>query len=1274
MSMKQYPSTVSRTLDPRDRGLATIVGRHDRRLTDADVNLLQDLQDLKRSRVLENTSFSGVLSMAPFKFDTVVPNTFFIPSFDVLFNGEVVRIAGNKSQDLSQNVVRIPAPKSWIPGSTSGSGSVPDARIYTVYLEIWYKSLEPETNNGYALDANGRPCFFWGGNVDCDPSNVIPADEVDPFQGLHTTSRTQIQWAIRVAELPLSYNFDIYPTGLDVTTSGYVLGRGAIATSADLTYSDLKFKFRTLGSVNGDYGLWYAGEEFSSPITANELGTMDGRTYAMPLALVFQRNTSAFALDTNPYGCADLLIPFSGLTASGISGRYDQKFADAIYEDDVVDTRQSTSLVGYESENLLGNGFTTMAMGALNLKPARGESPGSKPTALGSKLQYFLSVAPAPMNNAEPIGTFDGFMNGFSGDDRTFYTTRTFSVADKKSGVVGQPWAQGDVITLDLSDAPVNATIVFTLVQSITSNTQSAFVLYGNIAAVETSDRLVKVTIGDLSQTPYTLGTNPICITIGVLYAGGSNSTGFDLKKVPYRLDGGKIVDTVATTFPVYAVSEYETVRAIPAPTGKNAFCFNPNYSNLLFGTRVQMSIPVSSASVQTTGGINNYTFVIPRDGILGNLRGLYVISAVDKTTGSPLQITKWQIIEHPTGSRMSFMVSGNLAAAGLIDVVILCENTSQLSYISAVKGVTAIEEVVKIGYNGTPAHTLDPRVQVPQTRQGQPIGIQQHINNITTIQMFADHCTIKGVSGDDSQWLIWIKDGANAFTAVPCSISIFGGILSIQINDTDDIRAYNFVTQPWFMVASILPAFTKQSSMVLAQTYIPYQGEGIAGREYSIIYADKFATVTTNGTGAAPVVGIKDVYPFNRNLPLVTALPALETWRDSDLANIPISGEFSGNYYAKRYKNVEHTFEVALHTNDFIEPVHGWKHRKLKLAAKTSRGFKHVYPHTGFAIKKLQPQNLLGDNLQSTIAPIILYVNNVNGSDSYDGSTKASAKKSVAAAISLLPPVIRHPVSIVLINSGTPYAIKDMGVAQLQTALLGDGETRSAKTYALGHLAFTMQDQGRVTIGREGNTMTSRVEVNGGGFDGFPDGSMSAFLVYDSRVIFNGIKFTGFVSHAYSAYGIKAIDADVEFYDCEFSGNLLGVSAERSSITINRGLMVLDDGSTGVELQGSSLLVSGPTLEVVQGQKPQAFFVGDYNSSIQLTKHDALKTPTLESHIGAGVNIIWLRSGASATCDTSFITNGSAKLQSNSVLTRGAVQSFRGGVDLDESSHETIA
>jgi hypothetical protein len=184
----------------------------------------------------------------------------------------------------------------------------------------------------------------------------------------------------------------------------------------------------------------------------------------------------------------------------------------------------------------------------------------------------------------------------------------------------------------------------------------------------------------------------------------------------------------------------------------------------------------------------------------------------------------------------------------------------------------------------------------------------------------------------------------------------------------------------------------------------------------------------------------------------------------------------------------------------------------------------------------------------------------------------------------------------------------------------------------------------------------------------------MTAFMIYDSRALFNGIHFTGFTSHAYSAYAVKAIDADVEFYDCEFTNNLLSVSAERSTVLINHGRILLDDGAAGVELSDSSLLVSGPTLEVVTGQKPQAFFIGEYGSSIQLTKHDVTKTPTLEAHVGSGINIIWLRSGAAASCDITFITNGNAKLQSNSVLTRGAIQSFKGGVDTDESSHEAIA
>ena len=45
--MFEYPSVVSRTLDPTGKSLRTIVGLHDHELSDADINLIQDLQKLR---------------------------------------------------------------------------------------------------------------------------------------------------------------------------------------------------------------------------------------------------------------------------------------------------------------------------------------------------------------------------------------------------------------------------------------------------------------------------------------------------------------------------------------------------------------------------------------------------------------------------------------------------------------------------------------------------------------------------------------------------------------------------------------------------------------------------------------------------------------------------------------------------------------------------------------------------------------------------------------------------------------------------------------------------------------------------------------------------------------------------------------------------------------------------------------------------------------------------------------------------------------------------
>src|SRR5277367_7095478 len=212
-----YPTIVSRTLDPTGKSLRTIVALHDHEITDADLNLMQDSQDNKRASVLNDMVASGSLTYSPAVYNITNPNTFTVPSFDVLFNGQVVRIAGNLSADLSQNRVNLPLPAFW---GTSTNDE--DARIYVVFLELWYQSLNPITGQGYYQDPITKDIFFYPyGGIQPDPSNaeLLPDDSTDPFQGLFTTERAQIQWRLNVQRVGLNYNFSQYKFGLDPDTT-----------------------------------------------------------------------------------------------------------------------------------------------------------------------------------------------------------------------------------------------------------------------------------------------------------------------------------------------------------------------------------------------------------------------------------------------------------------------------------------------------------------------------------------------------------------------------------------------------------------------------------------------------------------------------------------------------------------------------------------------------------------------------------------------------------------------------------------------------------------------------------------------------------------------------------------------------------------------------------------------------------------------------------------------------------------------------------------------
>jgi hypothetical protein len=315
----------------------------------------------------------------------------------------------------------------------------------------------------------------------------------------------------------------------------------------------------------------------------------------------------------------------------------------------------------------------------------------------------------------------------------------------------------------------------------------------------------------------------------------------------------------------------------------------------------------------------------------------------------------------------MYITLSGNISSVyggdRDIDLTVILNNTCQVSYNSAVKGITLIEQTGIVGYS---VSASDPRLTITSVKK---------LIDKYEIIVISNKATVTGVLGDDKDRFIFIYSQADSsFIATKItSVSFNLGILRIIVPATVALE-----TLPFYIPMVFTTSLDKLSYMTIQGTYTPYQGEGIQNREYSILNAETAAFISSNGTGAAPVIGLKDVYPYNRELPLVTCLPSLVSWSDSDLTNQSLSGDISSNYEVKQASNVEHTIPVILYTNDFIEPVTGFKRKKLRLLSRSgSRGFSKTAPNVGFGIKQPKVKSVLGDSLQATVASVTVYVDN---------------------------------------------------------------------------------------------------------------------------------------------------------------------------------------------------------------------------------------------------------------------------------------------------------
>ena len=271
-----------------------------------------------------------------------------------------------------------------------------------VTIYITDPALAGSTGNGLVLNGTGgfplrsvtaggddRPnkpsqTQLWRhGNVLSNNATWLNDDLQDPYLHAETTQRVQVQYRIRVTGDTEAVDYKVYPDGFSTPT---VLAQGGTAAPV-ATYqfvpadgATFKASSSAISYGNIDNGLWIAGD--GSPSAAQDLGSLDGYVYAIPIGFVFRHNQTeglGFGFDpknnTNggpTYAHATYdnnLISPPDLLAVGVhdSDRPDGHFCDVVDVDNLLDLRRHVNPMGvdlraelqYQTQSLLdGKNYT----------------------------------------------------------------------------------------------------------------------------------------------------------------------------------------------------------------------------------------------------------------------------------------------------------------------------------------------------------------------------------------------------------------------------------------------------------------------------------------------------------------------------------------------------------------------------------------------------------------------------------------------------------------------------------------------------------------------------------------------------------------------------------------------------------------------------------------------------------------------------------------------------------------------------------------------------
>lgn len=438
MTTKNFGAGVSPYLDVDGRSFETTVYQQSKPVLDSELNQLQDIQQ-GRARGVMQLAQSGWLGdilhssdhASGIFLESWTENELAMPAMKALVNGWLIAVnnTGPTGTDYTSppggggdDVLNLVANRVDLGPPPSGAGA---RRTDIVILEVWRRLLSASPST----DGKSHTGRIWrNGNVKIASGSDdlwlnYEDDILNAAVGAETTKRVQIQYRLRVIR---GVDLDAYPSGMsDPSVAAFSVPENADAPDGVAT----AFTYASR-SVAGDGGLWRAGD--GNP--ANDLATVDGYIYALPLMAVFRRNSDPFARDTNH---------------NGGTGRPDGLSATIIDARDVYDLRTTISTTGWDLQELLQKNLNLVFDNALRTEFATSPLGGGE---TGHTHIWADEIGPIDNPGAAQIRTgFDGVCRRFS--DRPILETVVIRLVptDQDSGEA--TWSSNSVITIDPSGA-----------------------------------------------------------------------------------------------------------------------------------------------------------------------------------------------------------------------------------------------------------------------------------------------------------------------------------------------------------------------------------------------------------------------------------------------------------------------------------------------------------------------------------------------------------------------------------------------------------------------------------------------------------------------------------------------------------------------------------------------------------------------------------------------------------------------------------------------------